>query len=126
MATGSNFNSAPDVATNLLVPLQAKVIVESCCCASADCVKASKRTAQINLIDDRPSLLCQMPSLSADIIAAETASAKSVSGHLGTSGTRPSRLRDPERTNNGNSSAAAIRFGDKADIAFVAFIISLG
>ncbi|MEH2485712.1 hypothetical protein V1280_001651 [Bradyrhizobium sp. AZCC 2230] len=64
---GSNFNSAPDVATNLLVPLQAKVTVEPCCCASTDCVKASQRTAHINLIDDRPSLLCQMSSSSAEL-----------------------------------------------------------
>lgn len=39
---GSNFNSAPDVATNLLIALQAKVIVEPCRGASADCIKANK------------------------------------------------------------------------------------
>src|SRR5947207_1312058 len=67
--TDANSNSAPDVAANLLVPWQRKVIFELFCCTPADCVKASNRTTQISLIDDKPSLLCQMLSSLVDIIS---------------------------------------------------------
>jgi hypothetical protein len=81
LVTGANSNSAPVDTTNLLVPWQRKVIFELCCRAPEDCINASNRTTHINLIDDRPSLLCQMLSSSVDITASETSSAKSASGH---------------------------------------------
>ena len=104
LVTGANSNSAPDVTANLLVPWQRKVIFELCCCASADCIKASNRTTHINLIDDRPSLLCQMLSSPVDIIAAENSSAKSALGQKQRLAHQLGDVRLPSDSRHGNVS----------------------